>query len=340
MPFHPERAPEPTPDLATALARLAALVSVPAPVVQGPEREAFLAALPALAGLSALGPALGGLLARLIVGPRFDGEPDPASLPKAARKALKHGEIFASADADVWILEELPDGTARISHAHPESFEVLGESLAAWLTAEVARIAAARAASTKGKAKGKAKEEAAAVGKPAIDTALARLAAGDVSAKLAALAPASQDTRWDYLLRAVRACGGAWKPGVIAALDGRLLGRVLSERLHDTDDEACIVEPNDKDLDGVNPIYVARYPKAARKVLEAGHFIASAGSELWILMRDAKGQKMSWTIHLYHAGYEGFEALGTLEEWLAFEVARLAALTLPGPSSPAPGEGG
>jgi hypothetical protein len=124
-------------------------------------------------------------------------------------------------------------------------------------------------------------------------------------------------------VRAARACGAVWSPEVLAALDGRLLGRVLAGRLDDTEDEACIVEEDDDELDGINPIYVRRYPKAARKFLESGHFVASAGPELWLIMRDAKGALMNWNIVVYHIGYEGFEELGSLEGWLSFELERL-----------------
>ena len=319
MPFVAERSAQSAPSLDVTLSRLGALAGVEVPRTPGPERAMLLAALPALSGLAASGLPLVGLLSRLIVGPRFDGEPSLRSLPRPAQKALKAGEVFASADADVWILEEQPDGTARISHAHPESFEVLGETLAAWLAAEVDRLISARAPKSK-------KSAAGAVGKPAIDAALARLACTDVSATLAALALGKNDTRWHYLLRAVAACGPAWSPALLAKLEGRLLGRVLTGRLNDTEDETCLVEPGDDDLDGVNPIYVDRYPAAAKKVLTSGHFVAASGPEVWLQIRDAKGAKMSWDIHLFHTAPEGFESLGTLEAWLAYEVARVDAL--------------
>lgn len=321
--FRPEAAAGPVSwDLATALGHLARMAGGAAPPVVGTERDAFIAALPQLSvTLAPLVPDLGGgLLARLIAGPRFDGEPDPDCLPPAARDALDAGEILASADADLWIIEERSDGTARVSHAHPESFEVIAESLGEWLTEEARRLSAARAPKSKKP-----------VGKPAIDAALARLAAAhgadgaEVAALLASTLAGRQDTRWDYLLRAVAACGPIWPAALHDALRGRLLGRVLSGQLHDNEDEACIVEEDEQDLDGVNPVYVGRYPRAARAVLSSGHIVASSGPELWVLLRDAKGAKMSWSITLYHAGYEGFEALGTLEAWLDGELQRLGA---------------
>ena len=126
MPFSPEKKSVATPGLDAALARLAALAGTDPPTVSGPERDAFVAVLPTLStSLAPLLPALGGsLLARLLAGPRFDGEPEARYLPKDARKALKSGEVFASAESDVWILEAQKDGTARISHAHPESFRI------------------------------------------------------------------------------------------------------------------------------------------------------------------------------------------------------------------------
>ena len=109
------------------------------------------------------------------------------------------------------------------------------------------------------------------------------------------------------------------------ALDGRLLGRVLRWRLDDSDDESCIVEESEKDLDGINPIYVKRYPKAARALLTSGHFIASSGPELWLLLREPTGKLMNLKITLFHTAYDGFEALGVLEDWLKGEVDRLGA---------------
>lgn len=336
MPFRFERSPAAAPDLATSLARLAALAGAKPPPVSGSERDAFVAALPALStSLAPLLPALGGsLLARLLAGPRFDGEPEARHLPKEARKALKAGEVFASSDADVWILEAQKDGTARISHAHPESFRVLGETMGEWLASEARAVESARAPRPAKAAKATkpatkpakpAKPAKVAVGKPAIDAALARLATGDLTAKLAATAADRNDTRWHYLLRAVRACGPVWAPDLLAKLEGRLLGRVLTGRLHDSEDEACLVEEGDTELDGVNPIYVGRYPKAARAVLTDGHIVASSGPEVWVILREAKGAKMSWNILLHHAGPEGFEELGNLEAWLAHEVERFGA---------------
>ena len=51
----------------------------------------------------------------------------------AARKGLELGHIIASSDADVWYVTRESDGTTKVFHAHPESVEALGESLADWL---------------------------------------------------------------------------------------------------------------------------------------------------------------------------------------------------------------
>ena len=199
--FRYESTPPAPPTLAAAVGRLCALAGAPPPVLEGTERDAFATALPALArSLAPLLPDLGGsLLARLLAGPRFDGEPDLACLPREARKALKKGEIFATSESDVWILEEQPDGTARISHAHPESIRVLGESLGEWLDAEAQQVEATRRPKPRGAA------AKAAVGKPAIDAALIRLATAsgrtesdvaELAARLADTPPGSHDTRW------------------------------------------------------------------------------------------------------------------------------------------------
>lgn len=320
--FRAERPPTVEPDLAASLARLAGLAGAPAPLVAaGEERAAFFAVLPALhTAFAPLVPALGGsLLARLIAGPRFDGEPEARTLPKEARRALKSGEILASAESDVWILEPQPDGTARVSHAHPESFAVLGESMALWLAAEARVVEAARAPKVK---KGTAKPV---VGKPAIDAALVRLAgSSDVSATLAATPMGRNENRWQYLIKAVGACGPVWSPALLLRLEGRLLGRLLAGALHDNDDEACILDEGDEVEPGVNPVYLRRYPKPAREHLEAGHIVASAGTEHWVIRREAKGAPSSWGISIYHTSYDGFEHLGdSVEAWLAFELDRL-----------------
>lgn len=309
-PFRAERTPRAEPDLAASVSRLCSLAGAAPPPLHGNEREALLAALPALAvALNPLRAALGGgLLARLLWGPRFDGEP---------WKAPRRGEVFASAEADVWVLEPRADGTARVTHTHPESVSVLGETVALWLAREADAVEAARAPR---KRVGKAL-----AGKPAIDDALARLAGtASVSSVLAATAHAKQAYRWQYLLLAVKACGSVWPAPVLQALEGRLLGRVLAGRLNDNDDEACICEEGEPVLEGVNPVYLGRYPRAAREHLESGHIVASSGTEHWVIRREAKGAPMNWGIRLFHCDHDGFEELGSsVEAWLAFELDRL-----------------
>lgn len=61
------------------------------------------------------------------------------------------------------------------------------------------------------------------------------------------------------------------------ALKGTLLLRLLEDRPHDGD-EAVVMDEDDDDLEGVNPIHLKHYPKAARKGLKLGHIIASSES--------------------------------------------------------------
>ena len=323
----------PTPvTLAEAFARLGVLagatrddVASRLPALAGSEREALFAGLaalaPLLAPLQAERP--GSLLGRLLSGDPFDGEVSSRALPKEARKALKAGEVVASSDADVWIFVERPDGSVQVSHAHPESFAVLGESVAEWLAAEAAAIEAAR------KPKKKPAKKSAEVGKPAIDAALCRLLdlAGTkegLQAKLTATPHPTKLTRWQYFARALDLCVGAWDMAALAPLEGRLLGRLLSGRPNDTDDETCEVDERDKELDGINPVYVKRYPKHAQKLVaevRPTHFVASSGPEIWFILLEAKGAPSSWNVSVHHAAYDGYELLSpTLEGWLANEV--------------------
>lgn len=322
----------------SAWVRLGALAGVPRDALlaqlpqEGPERARFDAALRACGPLlQPLCAGLGGsLLGRFLRDARFEGEGEvsPKRYPKEARSALQKGEIVASSDADAWVFWTQKSGAVQVSHAHPESFVVLGESIAEWLSAEAAQLEAAR---SKKKAPKKGASAAAAEGKPAIDAALVRLVqlsgGPDPSAKLATLAHKRDVTRWGYFRAALAACGAAWSPALLGVTKGRLLGRCLSGTLHDGD-EPAEVEDGDDDLDGINPVYVKRYPKAAQKLLrevKPGNFVASSGPEVWFLLWDAKGAKSSWNITLHHAAHDGYEALGTLEAWLAAEVSRVEA---------------
>lgn len=337
--FRPETAASttpPSPTLNDALARLAALAGLdPAallarlPAASGAsERDAFLAAIAAVGPLlQPLRPSLGGsLLGRYLGGALFDGEVSARTLPKEAKKALKDGDVVASSDADVWIFVDKPGGHVQVCHAHPESFRILGESVPEWLAEEAAAVEAARRPKPK-------RAAAAAAGKPVIDEALARLVelsgGGDVRARLAALKHASGDHRWKYLTQALKALGKPWSPAVLGALEGRLLGRLLAGKPHDTDDEVTEVEEGDDDLDGINPVYVKRYPKAAWKLIaqvKPTCFVASSGPEIWFILWEAKGAASSWNISVHHAAYEGYELISpTLEGWLTAEVARVEA---------------
>jgi hypothetical protein len=324
------------PTLAQAFLRLGALAGVDPkavtsllPAETGPEAAAFDAAWPALAPLlQPLRVHLGGsLLGRFLSDERFDGEPPSSYLPKEAKKALKTGEMVASADADVWIFNEKPDGTVQVGHAHPESWAVLGDSLAEWLNGEADLVEAAR----RPKSKSKAKKEAA--GKPVVDELLARLVVlsggEDPRALLAGLPHARNDNLWKYFQQALAALSSPWSPAVLSALEGRLLGRALSGKLHDTEDESCEWEEGDDDLDGINPIYVKRYPKESRKLIGEVRptcFVASSGPEIWFILWEAKGHVSSWPISIHHAAYDGYELISpTLEGWLSAEVARVEA---------------
>ncbi len=323
MPFRPETSAPPPATFTDTLHRLAALAATSPPAIPaGNELEQVEAVLSALAPALRATALPGSLLARVVGDARFDGEPSERALPKPARAALKKGQAFASSDADIWLVAPNGDGTWFVGHAHPESYREVAPTLTAWLAQEADAIAAARAPKPKKAAKQ-------AEGKPAIDASLARLAAlggHDVAPILTTVKATTKMTRWDYTLTAVKACGPAWSEAVLAKLDGRLLGRVLAGKLDDTDDETCIVEEDDDELDGVNPIYVKRYPKAARSLLTSGHFIASSGPEVWLLTRDAKGAQMNWGITLYHAAPDGFEQIATsIEAWLEVEVRRVEA---------------
>ena len=319
MPFRPEVSPRPPITLAEAIARLAAVTKLPLPPPEGAdEREAVAALL--RAGGAALGAAAaqGSLLSRVCGPQRFASEPNPRQLPKSARAALKGGEVFAAEEGDVWILSPNGDGRYALSHAHVESHREVAPTLADWLAAEAAALSPAPKKAAK-----------VAEGKEAIDALLVRFAAlggADVAATLAATAATTKQTRWEYVVAAAAACGPVWSPALLGALEGRLLHRVLTGKLHDSEDETCIVEPDDDELDGVNPIVVKRYPKAARALLEAGHFVASAGPEVWLILRKADGAQMKWGITLYHIAPDGFEQLATsVEAWLEGELARVEA---------------
>ena len=96
------------------------------------------------------------------------------------------------------------------------------------------------------------------------------------------------------------------------ALKGTLLLRLLEDRPHDGD-EAVVMDEDDDDLEGVNPIYLKHYPKAARKGLELGHIIASSDADVWYVTREPDG-----TTKVFHAHPESLEALGdSLADWLA-----------------------
>lgn len=326
------------PTLEAAFVRLAELACVSRealvgclPATKGNERADFDAALAACRALLAPLSKTNSLLGRFLRDERFDGEGEvsPRSLPKEARAALKKGEVVASSDADVWIMVPREGGAVQVSHAHPESFEILGESIAEWLMGEAEALESA----TKKKSKSSAAKGAGKTldGKPAIDAALAALVSlsggKDVGPTLSALKHDAKSTRWKYLLQASKACAHAWSPAVMAALEGRLLGRVLSGAMHDGD-EAAEAEEGD-DVDGINPVYIHRYPKAAQKpmkLVKPSCFVASSGPEVWFVLWDAKGAVSSWPITVYHAAHDGFETLGTLEAWLTAEVVRLRRL--------------
>jgi hypothetical protein len=320
MPYRPERSPLPALSLAEAFAQLAAATRLSLPPPESADEAAAVAAL-----LRAAGPQLAakaapnGLLARLCGDRRFEGETGGRGLPKTAHAALAKGEAFAAAEGDLWIIEPNGDGSYTLSHAHVESHREVAPRLADWLAAEAAALAP----------KSKARSPKAAEGKPAIDAlvaALASLCGADVAATLSATPAQKRHTRWEYAVAAVAACGPVWSPALLAATEGRLLHRVLRGRLFETDDETCIVEPDDDELDGINPIVVKRYPKAARKLLLAGHIVAADGPEVWLILRKADGEQMSWGITLYHLAPEGFEELApSVEAWLAGELERARA---------------
>jgi hypothetical protein len=312
MPFQHEAAPTSLPTLDGALARLAALAGRPAPALPpaGDELDRLFGGADAIhAALAPLHAELGGsLLTRLPAGLRFDGDPNPKTFPKDAKKALKKGEIIATSDAAAWIVERQPDGAARLSFAHPESFAVLGESLAAWLDAEGGRIEAAR----------RGPAPAGSEGKAAIDALIARIAAragADVSATLAALPTGNDRNRWDYACAAIAACGPIWSPEVLAATEGRLLGLVLRGARYDAEPDV----PWTSDA-------VDDYPKAARPSMNDGWFIAARRTEIWYMVREPKGKsQIHWKIELHHADVDGYEPLGPVEAWLTREVERLEA---------------
>lgn len=325
-----------TPTMSEAFVRLGALAGAPPESIRSrlstaahPERETFEAALEACRPMLApLAEPLGGsLLGRFLRDKRFDGDGAPArQLPKPARAALKGGEVVATSDADVWIMTPTKSGT-QVSHAHPESFEVLGETIPEWLYAEVAAVERTRRGRGSASPKGKPKAGAPLAGKAAVDAALTALAElsgnADASDGLGSLAHPTSITKWKYFVAAVSACGGAWSPEVLRALEGRLLGRCLTGRLHDGD-EPVEVEEDDEELDGINPVYVRRYPREARgplQLVKPSNFVASAGPELWFILWDAKGAVSKWNISVHHAAPDGYEVLGeTLEQWLASEV--------------------
>ncbi len=338
MNYEADKASAPTaaPTLASAFKRLAAIAGVRddegllarMPPSTGQERADFTAALAACGRLLAPLSKSQSLLGRFLRDECFDGgEVSPRYLPKEAQKALKKGDAVASADADVWIMIDNKDGSVQVSHAHPESFEVLGESIVEWLMVEADALEAA----SKPK---KSKSAQIAEGKPAIDAALTSLAAlcgakDDVAKKLAALKHSNRDTRWKYFLQALKACGQPWSPKVLAAFKGRLFGRCLTGSMHDGD-EAVEVDDKDDDLDGINPVYIRRYPKPAQKpmkLVKPTNFVASKGPEVWFVLWEVQGNCSSWPITLHHAAYDGYEMLGTLESWLAAEVARAQDFT-------------
>ena len=81
----------------------------------------------------------GSLFLRLLEDRAVEGEtdPDPRCYPKAARKGLEAGMIVASSDADVFFLWPQKDKTAKVCHAHPESFSVLGETVVDFVQKQV-----------------------------------------------------------------------------------------------------------------------------------------------------------------------------------------------------------
>jgi len=302
------------PTLEGAVARLAALAGRPAPdlVQTGDEFDRLFGAADALhEALAPLRAELAGsLLTKLPAGLRFDGEPNPKTFPKDAKKALKKGEIIATSDAAAWIVERQSDGTAKLSFAHPESFAVLGDSLAAWLDAEAGRIEEAR----------RGPAPAGSEGKAAIDALVARIAARagvDVSATLAALPTGSDRNRWDYACAAIAACGSIWSPEVLRATEGRLLGLVLRGARYDAEPDF----PWTSDAMG-------DYPKSARGSMKDGWFVAARGTEIWYLVRTPRGESamINWKIALHHADVDGYESLGSVEDWLTREVERLGSV--------------
>jgi hypothetical protein len=77
-------------------------------------------------------------------------------------------------------------------------------------------------------------------------------------------------------------------------------------------DEAVVVEENEE-IDGVNPIHLKYYPRAARKGLELGHIIASSDADVWYVTREQDG-----TTKVFHAHPESHGLLGdSLPDWIA-----------------------
>ena len=307
------------------------------------EREAFEAALPRVAPLlrqKSLDKLMGGsLLSRYVRGVLFEGEtdPEPKYYPAAARKALEQGDVVASSDADLWLMVPQKGGAVQVCHAHPESFEIVTESITEWLTREADSAEAKRAAPKKGAKKNAGSSGE--TGKPAIDASLVRLAAlsgsevTELAEKLAAVEFKRADSRWRYFKAALAASGAPWSAAVRSALEGRLLGRCLSGALHDGD-EACEVEPGSTDLEGINPVYIARYPKEARKPMKEvrpSHFVASSGPEVWFILMGDGATSSARNISVHHAAYDGYEVIAErLEDWLRSEcelVERVLAAT-------------
>lgn len=329
MRFERAAAPTPTstPTLLEAFVRLGALagakredIASRLPDQRAQDWDAFEAALASTRPLLApLGDRLGGsLLGRCLRDQRFDGEgTSPRYLPKEARAALKKGEVVATCDADVWIVDAGKEG-ARISHAHPESFEVLGDTIGEWLSLEIDALERPKKAEPSPEKSGKA----------AIDAALTKLAAlsgADVAGALRDVAFPPDETKWKYLRLALAGAKVAWSKEVLDALDGRLLGRCLTGRLHDGD-EAEEAEEGD-DVDGINPVFIRRYPKEARKPMGQVRptcYVASSGPEVWfILWQAGKGTISTWNVSVHHAAPDGYEVLGeSLEAWLDGEVER------------------
>jgi hypothetical protein len=81
------------------------------------------------------------VLARILAGSAFDGDPPTrfGSYPKVAQKALKAGTILAASDADIWVAYPVGSGY-HVAHAHPETFEVVAQSVEEFIRQELERM--------------------------------------------------------------------------------------------------------------------------------------------------------------------------------------------------------